>query len=516
MAYFLKKTKRNDRLYLSIYESFYSPETKNTRHKSFRKIGFVDALIEQGIDDPISHFQKEVNELNSKRETEKCRINFQQISDVSPELCLGYVPIAKILNMLDVKEHFGYLSSSRKFEFDVYDVFSALVYARVVAPLSKHQTFHDILPKLYVQKNFSYDQLLEGLEFMGEEYEKLVEILTVATDDNFILDSSRSYFDCTNYYFEIDKESTLQKRGPSKENRRGRTIQIADKGLNCAKNIIEAIDNGDGYLFSKSVKTLPERERQWVLLDDGFETVFDQNGEPVYKIKECIDTFTYSYKDDYGNVITRNIKEKRTVTYNFSLAKKKLMEINRMIEKAKAHRACQAKKEEYGESSKYMQFLDDQGKSIKPQLNQKAIDKDKELAGYNMLVTSEINMSSKDIYNAYHQLWQIEESFRIMKSELDTRPVYLQKENRIKGHFFICYTAVLLSRILQFKILENKYSASTIYDFMRKFRVVRINSTRYINLLTSKEFVTDLSKKLNQPITNYYLTDKQIKMMHTR
>lgn len=77
MTYFLKKTKRNDRLYLSIYESFYSPETKNTRHKSFRKIGFVDALIEQGIDDPISHFQKEVNELNSKRETEKCRINFQ-------------------------------------------------------------------------------------------------------------------------------------------------------------------------------------------------------------------------------------------------------------------------------------------------------------------------------------------------------------------------------------------------------------------------------------------------------
>lgn len=561
MAYFLKKTKRNDRLYLSIYESFYSPETKNTRHKSFRKIGFVDALIEQGIDDPISHFQKEVNELNSKRETEKCRINFQQISDISPELCLGYVPIAKILNMLDVKEHFGYLSSSRKFEFDVYDVFSALVYARVVAPLSKHQTFHDILPKLYVQKNFSYDQLLEGLEFMGEEYEKLVEILTVATDDNFILDSSRSYFDCTNYYFEIDKESTLQKRGLSKENRgdpivgmglllgaqmlpvgmkifpgnesekpvmrdlihnlksrnniKGRTIQIADKGLNCAKNIIEAIDNGDGYLFSKSVKTLPERERQWVLLDDGFETVFDQNGEPVYKIKECIDTFTYSYKDDYGNVITRNIKEKRTVTYNFSLAKKKLMEINRMIEKAKAHRACQAKKEEYGESSKYMQFLDDQGKSIKPQLNQKAIDKDKELAGYNMLVTSEINMSSKDIYNAYHQLWQIEESFRIMKSELDTRPVYLQKENRIKGHFFICYTAVLLSRILQFKILENKYSASTIYDFMRKFRVVRINSTRFINLLTSKEFVTDLSKKLNQSITNYYLTDKQLNSIPT-
>lgn len=150
---------------------------------------------------------------------------------------------------------------------------------------------------------------------MGEEYEKLVEILAAATDDNFILDSSRSYFDCTNYYFEIDKESTLQKRGPSKENRRdpivgmgllldaqmlpvgmkifpgnesekpvmrdlihdlksrnnikGRTIQIADKGLNCAKISIEAIDNGDGYLFSKSVKPfLKEKDNGFFLMTD--------------------------------------------------------------------------------------------------------------------------------------------------------------------------------------------------------------------------------------------------------
>ena len=125
MAYFLKKTKRNDRLYLSIYESFYSPETKNTRHKSFRKIGFVDALIEQGIDDPISHFQKEVNELNSKRRQKSVASTFNRFLTFHQN-CVCYVPIAKILNMLDVKEHFGYLSSSRKFEFDVYDVFPLL------------------------------------------------------------------------------------------------------------------------------------------------------------------------------------------------------------------------------------------------------------------------------------------------------------------------------------------------------------------------------------------------------
>lgn len=125
-------------------------------------------------------------------------------------------------------------------------------------------------------------------------------------------------------------------------------------------------------------------------------------------------------------------------------------------------------------------------------------------------------MSDEDIYDTYHQLWQIEESFRIMKSELDARPVYLQKENSIIGHFLICYATALLERLLQFKILNNRYGASTIYDFMRKFTVVKVSETRYINLLTSSEFITDLSNILKFPLTNFDITDKQIKMMHTK
>ncbi|MFR8350980.1 MAG: transposase [Clostridium sp.] len=83
-------------------------------------------------------------------------------------------------------------------------------------------------------------------------------------------------------------------------------------------------------------------------------------------------------------------------------------------------------------------------------------------AGYNMLVTSEISMKDKDVYNAYHNLWRIEESFRIMKSQLDARPVYLQKQDTIVGHFLICYLAVLLTRLLQFKILKNGYSSEEV------------------------------------------------------
>ena len=133
-----------------------------------------------------------------------------------------------------------------------------------------------------------------------------------------------------------------------------------------------------------------------------------------------------------------------------------------------------------------------------------------------MLVTSEYNMSAQSIYDAYHNLWRIEESFRVMKSELDARPVYLQKENSIKGHFLICYITVLLTRLLQFKILDNQFSTSTICNFYKNFKVVKINDNRYINMTRSSDFITSLATKLHQPLTNYYLTARQIKMMHTR
>ena len=163
-----------------------------------------------------------------------------------------------------------------------------------------------------------------------------------------------------------------------------------------------------------------------------------------------------------------------------------------------------------------MSFVGGDGKKASVVLNEEAIEKDRSLAGFNMLVTSEYMMKDQDIYDAYHNLWRIEESFRVMKSELDARPVYLQKEDSIKGHFLICYVTVLLLRIFQFKILENKYSTSEICNFIREFRVVKINENRYINMTRASKFITDLAYKLGQPITNYYLTDRQIKMMHSR
>ena len=142
--------------------------------------------------------------------------------------------------------------------------------------------------------------------------------------------------------------------------------------------------------------------------------------------------------------------------------------------------------------------------------NLHAIDKDLKFAGYNLLVTSETEMKDTDIYNTYHNLWRIEESFKIMKSDLDARPVFLQREDTIKGHFLICYLTVLLERIFQFKILKNEYSTSDIFTFIKDFKVTK-GETKYINTTKSTDFIHELALKLNLPLTNYFLSETQIK-----
>jgi len=550
MAFFLKKATLKGRTYLSICESFYHPQKKGTAHKTFKSLGSVETLMENGIEDPILHFQKEVDSLNQ----EKASSGIRKISDKSPNMYLGYFPFQSILEKLHIKKYVDYFKLTHDFEYDLYELLSSLVYARAVNPCSKHRTFHEVLPELYETVNYSYDQLLDGLSFLGNDYEKFIEIFTVQVNKVFGLDVSKSYFDCTNFYFEIDKEDDFRRNGPSKENKKtpivglgllldsnqipigmkmypgnesekpvlrevidqlklqnnvtGKTIHVADKGLNCAQNIAFSRQNGDGYLFSKSVKGLSEIEKEWVLLAQDFKEVKDSKNKVLYLYKSCIDKFPYTIEHE-GKKVTIKLTEKRLLTYNPTLAAKKRYEINRMIEKAKLLSASHAKRAEYGETGKYVSFTDKEGKQAKVTINQEAINKDLRFAGYNLLVTSEITMPDIDMYNTYHNLWRIEESFKIMKSDLDARPVFLQKEETIKGHFLICYIAVLIERIFQFKVLKNKYSTNEIFQFIKDFKVTKAE-TKYINTTTSSGFINDLSILFKLPLTNYFLSETQI------
>ena len=554
MAYFLKKTHNKGRTYLSIVESYYSPQKRCGAHRTYKSLASVESWIAKGIDDPIAHFQKEVDVLNDEVSNDKVL----KISDSSPELYLGYFPFVSLLNKMNIKKYVDYFNFSNSFEFDLYELLSSLIYARLVNPCSKYKTFHEVIPQLKDTTHFSYDQLLDGLEFIGNDYGKFIEIFNEQMKKVYNINTSKTYFDCTNFYFEIDKEDDFRRKGPSKENRKdpivslgllldanqipigmklfpgnesekpvlrdviqglkkknqitGKTIHVADKGLNCAQNIAFSKENGDGYLFSKSVKTLPDKEKKWVLLNnDDWKEVKNDEGTLLYKYKSCIDKFPYNIEIN-DKKRTLNFTEKRVVTYNPKLASKKKYEITKQVEKAKNLCYSQAKRAEYGDLGKYVNFTDENGEKAKATINEEMIEKELELAGYNLLVTSEINMKSIDIYNTYHNLWRIEESFRVMKSDLDARPVFVQKENSIKGHFLICYLAVLLERLFQFKVLDNKYNTQEIMKFIKNFKAVK-GENKYINVTTSSKFIKEFEEMTKLPLTNYYLTERQIKQI---
>ena len=263
----------------------------------------------------------------------------------------------------------AYLQIPSGFRFSLAELLSSLVYARCVAPCSKSRTFHDVLPLMEgIERGFSLDQLYDGLAYLGEEHEKVVEIYNARVAEAFPRDTSVSYFDCTNFYFEIDREDDLRRKGPSKEHRpepivsmgllldadcipigmsvfpgnesekpqlravvdglkrrnaiEGRTVRVADKGLNCADNVADAVLAGDGYIFSKSVKTLPEGDRAWALAEGGWTDVTDGHGNVLWSYKEVTDDFEYRVTGEGGRKRAVRLPEKRVVTYSARLARK--------------------------------------------------------------------------------------------------------------------------------------------------------------------------------------------------
>ena len=563
MAYFLKKTNNKKGTYLQIYESYYNPERKTGAHRSYKPIGYVHELQAKGIEDPISFYKEEVQKLNQEFQKRKQAEKVRQISEESPEKLLGYFPLKNLCDSFGCKKYIDLMQTATGFRFNIFDMMSSLIYARVVHPCSKLKTYIEILPKLFEAYDFSLDQLYSVLGYIGSKYEKIIEIFNHQVALKYPFDTAHSYFNCTNFYFEIDKEDDFRLKGSSKENKKepivgmgllldanqipvgmkmysgnesekpvirdiiddlkqrshisGRTIRVADKGLNCFENILHALKSGDGYIFSKSVKMLPETEKTWALLKNDYVAVKNKKGEVIYYIKDCVDDFTYNYTDKDGHRKTLKLTEKRIVTFHPKLAEKQKHEINRQVEKAKRLRACEAKKSEYGDSAKYVTFFsaDRKGEKttgkVKVEINENAIENAKKLTGYNMIVTSEIRMSASAIYAAYHNLWRIEESFRIMKSQLDARPVFMQKQETITGHFLVCYLSVLLTRLFQFHILKDEYGTEEIFDFIRDFRIAKISDRKYINLTRSSSFTKDLTARTGLPLTSYFLGNEYIK-----
>lgn len=573
MSYFLRKDKKKNDIYLQMYERYWDKEKKQARTRNIESFGYLSKLTSDDMPDPISYYsdyvkKKEAERLSSLADATRPRAFSKQIKKN-----IGYFLISSLLDELKVKEVIDVLASSKRFQFELYDMITQLIYARILFPCSKSKTASSVFPQLYHAISLSEDQVYDGCAFIGSSYKKYIELFNHCYEKHFKRDYTNVFFDCTNYYFEIDLPLEDKQTGPSKENQyspiigqallldadlvplamqmypgnesekpyirkivqemkdryhvNGKTVQVADKGLNCARNIYAAtVEANDGYIFSKSIhgKGLSEIEKKWLLLENDvnvFTDYKDEKGNILFRIKSCIDTFSYSFKErnpETGKeeIISFSVKEKRIVSYNPSLAQKQKAEIQKMIDKASNYTTYkQMTREELGDSAKYVQIIntDKEGKKVKPivQLNQSKIDEDLKYAGYNLIVTSELEMDPLQVYRTYHNLWKIEESFRITKSYLDARPVYVQKKETIYGHFLICYLSLFLLRVIEIKCFNNKINSYDLVNFVRDFNIVDKGDGTFINISQNQE-LNEKFKSLTGLTTldALYLTKKEI------
>lgn len=443
---------------------------------------------------------------------------------------LGFVVLSRIFHDLRLDDFFLTKQRYANFDFNALSIAKLLIYGRLLLPASKQATWLQ-RTFFFEKFQFSLENVYRFLSFLSRFTEELPLYLHQQIQQRYARNTEMVYYDVTNYYFEIDEPDNLRKPGYSKEHRRdpivqmglfmdtngipityrlfpgntadsqtvipllstiqnhygiGRVIVVADKGVISGDTIYYALSAKNGYLFSYSVRGADDEFKQYVLSQTDYQDVtgkpiFPEDGEEDgkdcdFKIKSRLYPREIQVTMTNGKKKKRTVHEKQLVIWSKKYADRARKERADAIAKARELIDNPTKFNQstaYGAAkyvrnlkfdSKTGEIIDAQDKRL---LNEEKIRQEEQFDGYYALVTSEYQMSDQQMLDLYRGLWQIEETFRITKSDLEARPVYLSREDRIQAHFLICFVALLLGRILE-KSMQDKYSLPAILKSLAK------------------------------------------------
>ena len=532
---FLKKTpNKSGRINLAIVDGYYDKATKKTKHKVIESLGYLDELEKQ-YDDPIDYFTKRAKKLTEEKKARQAPINFTFYD--SDRLCVGdnlrknfgYAALSKIYHELELDKFLNNRQRHTKESYDANTILKMLVYSRILAPASKKSSF-DHREMFFEKTNYSLDDVYRCLSFLNKHKETIQVWINDKIKENYGRDTSLIYYDVTNYYFETDEQNDFLRKGVSKEHRPnpivqmglfmdnnaipltyelfagntndcltyrpnfgrikkqfnlGRVISVADKGMTTGDNIWYTINTPahDGYVFSMSIRGAEKSMKKYVLDDDGYVWLGKE-----YKRKSRKYPRTIQVTSTSGKKIKKQVDEKQVVFWSEKYAKRAKAEREATLAKARdlaANPGSYTRATSYG-AAKYVKKVDydkDTGEILTASsildIDEDLIREEEALDGYYMLLTSEMDTPDDKIIDMYRGLWRIEESFKITKSELEARPVYVWTREHIEAHFLTCFVALTISRILEMK-LEHKYSTGRIIDSLSRAECSLLQQNYYV------------------------------------
>ena len=535
--------------------------TKNGKRstKIVKRIGNIDDVkIMAGDMDYniwLKEYVKKFNEEHAHNETILIKKNNNRLieKDVNKLFNVGYLFLEKIYNDLNIKNICEEIQKKHQFHFDLNEILSYLIYARIIYPSSKLETFKQC-KKFIKEPNFELHDEYRALSYLAK-YLDFIQQEIFNNSKNLIKRNSKViYYDCTNYFFEIDNEDDLRKYGASKEHRPNpivgmglfmdgdglplsmniypgnrneqktlipeetkivknfklddtKIILCADAGLSSDKIKKYNIKDGRAFVITQSLKKLKSEIKEKVFDKSDWRIVGDLRN--VYNI-ESIEKDS-SLKDKYYDTIfykiveceTQSVKQDLIVTFCFKYLDYCRNIRNNQIERARKSIQDNQVTRKGKNQNDYRRFIEsinstDDGEvaeNIEYSINQEKIDEEEKYDGFYAITTNLVG-DIKEIIKIVKGRWEIEESFRIMKSDFLARPINLSREDRINAHFLTCFIALFIYRLLE-KKLDYKYTTTQIINTLKNMNLYEVKGDGYLPTYTRTDLTDELHEKFD-------------------
>ena len=546
-------SKNNKDVY--IYRSF-RKENGKVSSCIYKKLGKYNALLEQfdGDEHKLMVWAKEqaANETKLyKQHTGKVSVEFSKAATIPMNerrsFNVGYLFLQELCTQLRLDKVCRTIKSRHKFKYDLDAILTDLVYARILSPASKLASY-EYCQSLLEPPKYSLQDVYRSLSVIAGESDFIQSELYKNSNFLYPRNDRVLYYDCTNYYFEIEEEDDLRRYGKSKENRPNPIVTMglfmdADglplafdifpgnqneqttlrpleskilQDFNCSE-FIYCSDSGLGstanrrfnslgnraYIITHSLKKMKKEDREIALNPTQFRRIgadkfidirtLDESDEEVYN--------TIYYKE--VPVVTGDMDETLIVTYSpkYKAYQRKIRA--RQIERAERIITTPGRKRKGKNQNDPMRFVKKtsvttDGEIAEKQvydLDEEQIQKEEMYDGFYAVITN-LEGDVSEIIKINKQRWEIEENFQIMKTEFEARPVYVRREDRIKAHFMTCYISLLLYRLLE-KKLGNIYTTEQILETLRSMQVTLLSKVSgYIPSYTRTELTDALHKTL--------------------
>ena len=550
----VKITKNKNTIHYTIIKDIYKNDKRTTC--VYENMGTIEKIKERaGNEEPLEWLKNYVAELNKKHKQNSLpvimRKNPNKIieKNIQQSFNVGYLFLQDIYYKLKLNKICNDISEKYQFKYDLNDILSKLVYSRIIFPASKLKTLE--LSKKFLEKpNFNYQHIERALPVICENMDFIQSELYKNSNEYIKRNNKILYYDCTNFYFEIEQEENLKEYGKSKENRPNPIVQMGlfmdGNGIPLAFDITPGARNEQKTLQPLEEKILKDFEfSEFVVCTDaGLASTANRKfnnkdnrkfitTQSLKKLKkhlkdEALDltkgwhllneTKTYNISklrtdenliNKYKDVVfykERWIKEdgleqRLIITYSI-----KYQEYQRNIRTNQINRAMKIiesnpEKLKKAKQNDPIRFIKTTSVTIDGELadksvyeiDQSIIDEEAKYDGLYAVCTN-LEDSVEDIIKVNHRRWEIEESFRIMKTDFKSRPVYHTKDEMIKAHFMTCYLALVIYRYLE-KKLEEKYTASQIIETLREMEVKLENNDNYTPNYIRTDLTDDLHTK---------------------